>query len=210
MASDGKDQYELKYFPGRGLGEIVRLVFAQAGVEYTDTRIAFDAWSEFKPQTPWGQMPILYENGKALAQSGAIVRYLSSKFGLAGANAFEAALIDAVSEALKDSMKNYFTARSVKDEKEKAEKLAEYFSKDWPTFAARFEANLKANNEGAGYFVGDKVSHADLAVYYTTWVFLQDDAKVLDAFPLLKAHHERIAALPNIAAWVAKRPASDF
>ena len=31
----------------------------------------------------------------------------------------------------------------------------------------------------------------------------------LEQTPLLKAHYERIAALPNIAAWLAKRPETE-
>ena len=39
--------YTLHYFNGRGRAEISRLIFAAAGVEYTDHRI--EEWSKAKP-----------------------------------------------------------------------------------------------------------------------------------------------------------------
>ena len=41
---------------------------------------------------------------------------------------------------------------------------------DRPQWGAKLEAFLKANNEGKGYFVGDKLSYADIAVYNMLWV----------------------------------------
>lgn len=42
-------QYTLHYFNVRGLAELCRMIFAQAGQEYTDHRIAsFEEWAEHK------------------------------------------------------------------------------------------------------------------------------------------------------------------
>ena len=41
-------QYTLHYFPIRGYGELARLIFVQAGQEFTDHRIPFDDWAEEK------------------------------------------------------------------------------------------------------------------------------------------------------------------
>ena len=42
-------KYQLIYFNVRGRAEILRLLFAEAGVEYEDTRIEFDKWPAMKP-----------------------------------------------------------------------------------------------------------------------------------------------------------------
>lgn len=44
-----KPKYKLTYFNVRAKGEIIRWIFAVAGVEYEDNRIDDDAWAEFKP-----------------------------------------------------------------------------------------------------------------------------------------------------------------
>ena len=41
--------YKLYYFPARGRAELSRFVFAQAGVEYEDVRLAGEEWGKLKP-----------------------------------------------------------------------------------------------------------------------------------------------------------------
>lgn len=57
-----------------------------------------------------GQMPLLEVDGKVVYQSGAIMRYLSRRFGLAGSNDWEALLIETVADTITDfriSKKNF-------------------------------------------------------------------------------------------------------
>ena len=42
-------KYVLIYFPLRGRAELARLVFAAAGVEYEDRRVAGEEWQKLKP-----------------------------------------------------------------------------------------------------------------------------------------------------------------
>ena len=41
--------YTLEYFDLQARGEIIRLIFAEAAVEYEDHRIAFQDWLKLKP-----------------------------------------------------------------------------------------------------------------------------------------------------------------
>jgi len=41
--------YKLTYFNARGLGEPIRLIFAQAGVPYEDVRVERSEWPQLKP-----------------------------------------------------------------------------------------------------------------------------------------------------------------
>ena len=41
--------YKLYYFPFRGRGELIRFVFAQAGVQYEDVRVPKEEWGKLKP-----------------------------------------------------------------------------------------------------------------------------------------------------------------
>ena len=52
--------------------------------------------------TPLGQIPILEVDGKVAHQSGAIMRYLARRFGLAGESDWETLLIDSVADTITD------------------------------------------------------------------------------------------------------------
>lgn len=41
--------YTLIYFDLRARGELIRLVFAEAGQKYEDKRVTFDEWKDLKP-----------------------------------------------------------------------------------------------------------------------------------------------------------------
>jgi len=41
--------YKLTYFNGRARGEFIRLIFAQAGVQYEDARVERADWPKLKP-----------------------------------------------------------------------------------------------------------------------------------------------------------------
>jgi len=69
-------EYKLYYFDIRGLGEIIRLLFAAADKKYEDVRFSRDKWPEYKPKAPFGQAPFLEitegSNTWVMAQSIAI------------------------------------------------------------------------------------------------------------------------------------------
>jgi glutathione S-transferase len=80
--------YKLVYFNARGLGEPSRYIFAAAGQDYEDFRFEREDWPKHKPNTPFGQAPVLeITDGSStiqISQSAAIARFLANKFGLAG------------------------------------------------------------------------------------------------------------------------------
>jgi glutathione S-transferase len=74
-------QYKLTYFDLRALGEPARLILHYAKQPFDDVRITHADWPKLKPSTPFGQVPVLEVDGKPLAQSFAIYRYLARQFG---------------------------------------------------------------------------------------------------------------------------------
>lgn len=96
LNSDMAPSYKLVYFDSRGRAEPTRWVFAYAGVNYEDYRIKKEDWATLKPNAPFGQLPYLEVDGKALPQSLTIARYAARQNGLGGKDDWEAAQADAI------------------------------------------------------------------------------------------------------------------
>jgi len=198
--------FKLTYFDGRGLGETARLLFKSAGVEFTDVRIDQKDWPTLKAGTPFGQLPTLEVNGHVFAQSGAINRYIARETGQFGASELEGLAIDSIVELANDARVPFNAVRQIKEEDEKKVKIAHFFKESFPAFATKFVTILSANGGGAGWFVGSKISLADIYVFNYLAYLQEFDADFLTAYPLLAGLVERVRTSPKIAAYLAVRP----
>ncbi|XP_072033228.1 S-crystallin SL11-like [Amphiura filiformis] len=199
--------YKLKYFNGRGRGELIRIIFEVAGVKYEDVRIQYEDWPSLKPKTPFGQLPVLEIDGKEVSQSKAITRYLAREYGFYGANSREALDIDVVLELCDDLMAPLIAMFGENDK----EKNRKYHDEQAPKVLGHLEKVLCQNNEGSGFFVGDKISMADLC-FLTAVDFVScpmfaspEHPDDLDSFTKLKALDGRIRCQNKIADWLKRQ-----
>merc|ERR1711915_141833 len=80
---------KLTFFDLRARAEPCRLLLAYAGAKYEDERLPapwdnMAPWAALKPNTPWGQVPLLAWDGEVIAQSMACARFLAREYNLAG------------------------------------------------------------------------------------------------------------------------------
>ena len=196
--------YKLTYFNDMGRGEIIRFIFAQAGVKYEDNRIAREQWQELKPSTPFGALPVIEEDGKQLSGCIVCAKYLAEKFGLAGANEFENAEIASIVDVMEDVMKEMAKLFYEKDEDRKKE-LAEKMKEFLPTKFALFEKRAAGNENG--WLFGNKLTWADLLFYLLSgWAIMGGNKDIVEKFAGLQKLHASVEALPNIAKWIKERP----
>merc|ERR1719161_1359020 len=76
----------------------------------------------------FGKVPILTVDGVKIGQSTAICRFLAREFGMMGANAVEAGIIDSLCEQKRDINDMYQKIRAIKDADEKAAAMDKWFS----------------------------------------------------------------------------------
>ncbi|XP_072016298.1 hematopoietic prostaglandin D synthase-like [Amphiura filiformis] len=205
-------KYKLTYFNARGRAEVVRYVFALAGAEYEDHRIEGADWPTLKPTMPTGTLPVLEVDGKMVAQSQAIARYVAREFDLAGDNNLEMAQCEQVMETLVD-MGNDTSPLAIvggeKDEAKKAELKKSIFEDKIKTKLQYLDNFLAAN--GGEFFVGKKFTVADVAALFRLDRVIGDFGDdALNDFPKLAAHREKVSKEPKIAAWIEKRPKTNF
>jgi glutathione S-transferase len=189
-------------------GEVARLVMRVGGIEFEDKRIARSDWPALRDKMPYQALPVLEVDGKVLAQSNTINRYLGKLAGLYPKDDWQAALVDEVMDAVEDISTRIGSTFSLAGEaRQKArEALA---AGSLAHFLRQFESRLKAG--GGEWFAEKRLTIADLKCYlFVRWL----KAGVLDHIPativeqhapLLAKHPERVESHPAVAAYYAAR-----
>ncbi|KAJ1973644.1 hypothetical protein H4R35_004008 [Dimargaris xerosporica] len=207
--------YTLHYFPGTGRAQISRAILDYAQADWAN-KYTVD-WPSEKAHTPLGQLPVLYEtlsNGETftLSESRAIERYLASKFGLYGADAYESALMDSYIDHWDDVALQGFTAHYGPQEgREEAKKR---FEKAADVLLTKHGEILTKN--GTGHYFGNRTTWADINAEFLIKFFesvglINDDLKAkLEPFDKLSATLRQDPKFQHYLAQDAIRQANDF
>ena len=210
----------LIYFAARGRAELIRLVLAEAGVDYqehvvgkgtppVDGRPTDFAALKATGALPFDALPVWEEpSGLRLAQSAAIANYIARSRGLRGRNPVEEARCDELLGAVDDVRLELRKLVTVAAEQRPALR-AELASSTLPRWLGYLDRLLAKNGGGAGHAVGSSVTVADLALWYLLEMIRDNGlGSALERYPALVAFAERIGKRPRIAAYLkdAGRP----
>lgn len=203
----------LTYFSSRGRGELIRVLLAEAGVDYEELAVGPFHPRERTPgflevlatgKLAYDALPLWEEaDGFVIVQSDAIVRHIARTRGLYGAGDREATRCDVVLEGVKDARTEIMRVIQV-DPSGRAEARADLVSEGIPRWLGYLERILAANRGGEGFFVGDSVTCADLAVWLLLETVTDNDLIAsLAALPRLAAFKGRIQGRERVARYVA-------
>eukprot|EP00762_Andalucia_godoyi_P001013 ANDGO_01978.mRNA.1 putative glutathione S-transferase 5 len=202
-------QYKLNYFNGRGRAELVRLVFAEAGVSYEDNRIEQSAWPTVKASgcCPFGQLPTLEVDGMVFAQSNAIARFVARECKLYGTCNLDGLKIDQLLDELADVGAKIYAWLFAGPETKAA--LGEELANNFLPLHVGFLVKLLS---GGDYFLASGFSVADLAIMnsISTIVAVVPGFSNIEGADKLMALADRVQNRPNVAKWIAERPQTAF
>jgi len=203
---------KLTYFDfDGGRGEPARLALHLGGIAFEDQRVAGKDWPALRERTPFLAMPTLEVDGKVVAQSNSINRYVGKLAGLYPKDDWQALLCDEVMDAAEDlSTRIGHTIDLPADAKKKArEELAAGLITH---YLQQFQARLQA--AGGEYFADQRLTVADLKMFMLVrWL----RSGVLDHIPKdlvdrvapkLVQHLERVASHPKVAEYYKRRRAA--
>ncbi|XP_055430626.1 glutathione S-transferase A2 isoform X2 [Bubalus kerabau] len=189
---------KLHYFNGRGRMECIRWLLAAAGVEFEEKfieqpedldKLRNDGSLMFQ------QVPMVEIDGIKLVQTRAILNYVATKYNLYGKDMKERALIDMYSEGVADLGEMImFLPLCPPDQKDA--KVAQIKERTTNRYFPAFEKVLK--NHGQDYFVGNKLSKADIHLVELLYYVEELDPSLLANFPLLKGLKARVSSLPAV------------
>lgn len=189
-------------------GEVARLAMHIGGLPFEDRRIPRGDWASVRDSMPYQALPVLEVDGKVIAQSNTINRYIGKLAGLYPKDDWNAAIADEVMDAVEDiSVRIGSTFGLEGDAKRKArEALA---AGSIARFLQQLEARLRAG--GGEWFVENRLTVADLKCHlFVRWlksgVLDHIPADIVDTHaPLLAKHLERVRNHPKVAAYYAAR-----
>ena len=215
-------RYQLYYWPGiPGRGELVRLALEQAGADYADVAreggiralmaILGDAMAEHPPFAP----PVLRAGKLLIGQTANILLFLGDRHGLAPkteagrlwTHQLQLTMSDFLVEA-HDVHHPIGSSLYYGEQKPESLRRAENFRRQrLPKFLGYFERVLANNSRGDKYLVGGRLTYADLSLFHMinglAYAFPRAMKRLARRHPLMMAVHERVAALPRIAAYRA-------
>ena len=189
----GKD-IKLYYFDVYSRGEAIRMILNHNKVQFEDVRITQEQWGEKKGTFEFSQVPILQVDGKQMAQSNAIARYLAQSQGQYPTDALEIYQVEATLSFLEDV--NSTLGHMLYNPAQKSD-VEEFFKKSLIEPMVHLNNILKQNKTGSGFFVGKSLTLADFCVVnFATRIITHPDRIALSP-PIF-------AAVPEFEAYLKK------
>jgi glutathione S-transferase len=212
-------RYELYYWPTiQGRGEYVRLALEEAGAGYNDVArgkggtAAMTKMMQAKETPPFAP-PFLKAGRLVIGQTANILLYLGSRHGLAPKadagrlwlHQLQLTVTDFVAE-VHDTHHPIATSLYYEDQKTQAkERTAEFWKARVPKYLGYFEQLLEAS--AGAWLTGRRISYVDLSLFQLVdglrYAFPKRMKRFEVEIPGLVALHDRVAARPNIKAYLA-------
>lgn len=218
--------YELHYWPTiQGRGEFVRLALEAAGAAYVDVARGAESAGQGMPAMlrhlddgrvahPPFAPPFLKDGEVLVGQTATILHYLGPKLRLVARSEqarlwtqqIQLTIADMVTEA-HDTHHPVGAGLYYEDQKPEALRRAGDFCRArMPKFLQWFESILVRNTAGPRHLVGGRLSYADLSLFQLVeglrYAFPGAAARALTGAPAVVALHDRVAALPRVAAYL--------
>ena len=214
-------RYELYYWPGiQGRGEFVRLALEDAGARYVDVArheggedamiALLDGRRVARP--PFAP-PFLKAGRLLIGQTANILLYLGPRHGLAPASEagrlwthqLQLTLADLVAEA-HDTHHPIAGSLYYEDQRREAKRRSAHFVDERiPKFLGYFEDLLVRG--GTAFLAGRAATYADLSLFQVVeglrYAFPKAMARLARSHRRVAALHDRVAARPRIAAYLA-------
>ena len=216
-------RYELYYWPTiQGRGEFVRLALETARADYVDVarrtkgeatmlRLLDGRTVARPPFAP----PFLKAGALIIGQTANILLYLGARHrltpqGEAGrlwAHQLQLTIADLVSE-VHDTHHPIAGSLYYEDQRSEARaRTADFLKSRAPKYLGYFERVLERNTAGPGHLVGAELTYPDLSLFQLVaglrYAFPRATARLEPKHPRVVALHDRVAARPRIAAYLA-------
>lgn len=195
----------LYFLPLRAQAEPIRMILHHGNICYEDITISMADWPQFKLNpafAPFGQLPILkLPSGEIIAQSGAIIRYVSKLAGIYPSDPIAAARADMIYEFTQElnminPLLNFWPTNT------------DAWSNNCNVYFETLPRHLEVARRLLGdqdYFGGDSPHHGDFAMFHVFESCVAVNPTCLDQYPTLKLYLQRMLNLQTIGSFLVGR-----
>ncbi|KAG0045275.1 hypothetical protein BGZ83_009492 [Gryganskiella cystojenkinii] len=215
LAPASESTFKFLYFGLHGRGEMTRTLLNFGGAKFEEIPLQ---WPAMKPETRFGHVPVLFETTAdgtvlELSETQAIERYLSRKFNLYGANAWEEHLVCEYTNSTEFlNLRFEKVVFAINDPELRQREAVTFYSDILPRWIQTHERHLAAEPQNQnGHYVGNAFTLADIraSVMLDRILFLIPEgqqevvAKILnkETAPGLFKVREAVHSHPLMAAW---------
>lgn len=195
--------------------EVARLALFIADIKFDDYRINSEENSYLQENgklkngtlIPFRQLPVLVINGQSIAQTGGIARICGKLSGMYPEDMIEAGKVDQIIDTVTDINELLNPSMRENDQVKKKAMRVELTNHDLPKYFGYLEDILNANN--SHWFVGGKISIADIAVWsllgwFASGVLDDIPPEILNPFERLKKLYQEVSKTPRVREWKIK------
>ncbi|KAF2496337.1 glutathione S-transferase [Lophium mytilinum] len=196
-------------FQSRGRGQVIRLLWEDAGIAYNDIRYSFEEYPKYKATkiselNPTTNIPVIELNGRILTQSYAILRHFARQLGkYDGQTEEEKYWADAMCDIVVDWRTLFITAFFSEN---KDTTYPQHCKGNRVRFLKAMNTHLSSHDASRSgpFIIGANVTYADLVLYQLLHdeQLTQDGRAGLKEYPRLKELVDAIENRPNIKAFL--------
>jgi len=172
MSSAANPKLAIEYFNTQGRAEPARAALWIGKIAFEDIRLVGEDFAKNKSagKYPHGQVPVLHVNGQIVPQSQAIWRYTAKLANLYPTDAVEALWVDSIVDSVNEVADKINHTQSEKDKQKYTMARKTIADHDLPALYKYLQE--KTENSKSGYVVGNKLTIADVVIYYTVkdWI----------------------------------------
>ena len=226
--------YKLYYWPMiQGRGEVIRLSFEEAGVEYIDVarnnqgqednqNAIIDILQNTNLMSPPFAPPFLIDGDIMIAQAAAILQYLAPKIGLIGESQEEQIFAHQIQLTVSDFLTEvHDTHHPIASElyyedqiDESKKRSANFIKLRIPKYLDYFEKIIANNKSNSGWLIGNSLTYPDLSLFQIIeglhYAFPKAFANIAGNYTNTITLRDAVAARPNIASYLKSNRRIEF
>eukprot|EP01024_Parvocaulis_polyphysoides_P045335 TRINITY_DN4238_c3_g1_i1.p2 TRINITY_DN4238_c3_g1~~TRINITY_DN4238_c3_g1_i1.p2 ORF type:complete len:245 (-),score=35.51 TRINITY_DN4238_c3_g1_i1:180-839(-) len=205
---------KLYYFEGYlARAEVIHMVLQYKNIQYETVPMSIEKFRKLKQENffPYSKVPVVEINDRMLAQSGSIVRYLASEYGVVPKDPMEAAFCDSLYESSLELLLSGTYGKNIAQianllEGAQLKQAVEEFYQNWVPYLEDWSRILGEKK----FMCGNEPYYGDFGIFFIVRLAIEVKTDCLEGYDALKRWYKDVSELDGIKNYLeTRRPIRD-